>query len=52
VIYNEAKGTFKLLPTPMIHMQQSIKALKSKRSKDAPETPVMTPNSKMLTEDT
>ena len=33
-------------------MQQSIKALKSKGSKDALETPVLTPNDKMLTEDT
>jgi len=39
VIYNETKGTVKLLHSPMIHMQHSVKALNSKRSREALEAP-------------
>jgi len=37
-ILDKEKGTVKLLPAPMIHMQRSIKALKSKAAKAAPVT--------------
>src|SRR5579859_1019441 len=38
-ILNREMGSVKLIPAPMIHMQRSIKALKSKAARAAPETP-------------
>ena len=38
-IFNKEKGTFKILPTPIIHMQRSIKALKAKAARSVPDTP-------------
>jgi hypothetical protein len=47
-ILNREKGTVKLLPTPMIQMQRSIKALKSKAAKAAPPTPARVNFGQML----
>ena len=38
-IYNPEKGSVKLIPAPMLQMQRSIKALKSRAGKTLPQTP-------------